>query len=72
MELMRLEEFSMESFVLVSTLGAIGGYSLLSQLQNFGCIQLVEKGKRNNFEKTPAFIHFLREYLALDPSAARS
>lgn len=64
-ELLRLDQFSEKGFGLLAPHASSQTRSTLQLLSLAGCIRLVRRGNTEFFEKTPAFVRFLKSYLGL-------
>lgn len=61
-ELLRLDEFSARSFAMLTTISPMQSQSLLATLNEHKCLRLSARGRRDAYEKTVAFITWLKAY----------
>lgn len=62
-ELLRLDEFTVSAFGTIVPMQNFVAIEIIQQLYTQGCIRITAKGRRNTYEKTPAFIAWLKEYV---------
>lgn len=64
-ELLRLDEFNSRAFASIVPMQGFQSFEILQQLYSQGCIRLIQKGRKGDvYEKTPAFISFLRAFIS--------
>jgi len=63
-ELMRLDEFSERSFATIVPNEGIFTKTILQILYKNRAIHLIQRGRKDSYEKTPAFVVFLKRFLA--------
>lgn len=63
-ELLRLDQFSEKSFRTIVPMENIFGVTLIQMLYHNRAVHLVNRGKSEFYEKTPAFTEWLKRYVA--------
>jgi transcription initiation factor IIE alpha subunit len=63
-ELLRLDEITEKTLGTIVPVIGLFTRSILQILYNNRAVHLVERGKRDSYEKTPAFTNFLKQYVS--------